>query len=132
MTAKEKTMGAILIVLGMLPLILKIKGLFPSSTEEILSYIIMGEILYQGILILMGIFLVFNMTRYRYISIKEKISGIILILIAIIPFIVKNKWLASSSAESVLSYFIVGEIAYQALIILLGIMLVFGYRRRYR
>lgn len=66
MTTKEMVSGIILIVLGALPFLLNIKGFIPDTTKSALSYLIPGGILYQGAIIVIGIFLVYRIRRYRY------------------------------------------------------------------
>ena len=64
---------------------------------------------------------------------KEKLLGIVLILIGIFPLLLKIKSIASSLANyKFLSYLIPGEIAYQIIIIIIGILLVWSMKPRQR
>jgi len=61
MPLKEKFLGAILIIIGALPFLLKIQkiaGFF--SNYKFLSYLTPGEIIYQIVLILIGVFLIWR------------------------------------------------------------------------
>jgi len=65
---KEKIIGLILIILGALPLILKIEKInTPLSKINFLSYIIPGEMIYQVIIIILGILLIWKLkTRTEF------------------------------------------------------------------
>ena len=56
---KEKLIGGILIIIGALPFLLKIKSISNLFTKnKVLSYIMPGEIIYQLIIIFLGILLI--------------------------------------------------------------------------
>lgn len=61
MAIKEKFIGLLIIVLGILPFLTKIKSV--SENYKFLSYFIPGEILYQAIIIILGILLVWRIRR---------------------------------------------------------------------
>jgi len=62
MSFKEKLLGIVLILIGILPLLLKIKAIADSFAKyTFLSYLVPGEVIYQIILILIGILLVWSM-----------------------------------------------------------------------
>jgi len=59
MRIKEKIIGFALIILGALPFLLKIDKIGTAfSNSKILSYIAPGEIIYQLIIIILGISLI--------------------------------------------------------------------------
>lgn len=62
MSAKEKIIGAVLIVIGALPFLLKIKAI----NDAIGSYkwILPGEIVYQIVLIALGVLLIWQKKKY--------------------------------------------------------------------
>jgi len=70
MPIKEKMLGIILIIIGALPLLLKINFIETFFEKyKFLSYLIPGEIIYQIILILIGALLIWRIkprfeTRY--------------------------------------------------------------------
>lgn len=62
MTMKNKLIGLILIAVGALPLILKIGSISNSlSKYTFLSYLVPGEILYQAIIIVLGIWCIWTL-----------------------------------------------------------------------
>ena len=66
MRLKEKSVGIILILIGALSFFLKIDSISKFFTENsILSYMMPGDIIYQLVIILLGIILVLNF-RPRY------------------------------------------------------------------
>ena len=66
-------------------------------------------------------------------SFKEKILGIVLILIAILPLLLKIKAIADSFAKyTFLSYLVPGEAVYQIILILIGILLVWSMKPKQR
>ena len=61
MNLKEKLIGIILIILGALPFLLKIEKISSwFTTNKILSFLSPGEIIYQIIIILLGILLIWR------------------------------------------------------------------------
>ena len=63
---------------------------------------------------------------------KEKLIGIILIVIGALPFLLKIDSISNVfTGNTVLSYIIPGEIVYQLIIIILGILLVWRSRNSY-
>lgn len=62
---------------------------------------------------------------------KEKLIGLILIIVGLFPFLLKIEALGNLFTKySFLSYFAPGEIAYQIIIVVLGILLIWKGRRR--
>lgn len=62
MGAKEKLIGFILIAAGILPFAIKIQAIGDLfTTNQILSYILPGEIAYQIIIIALGVLLIWRM-----------------------------------------------------------------------
>jgi len=62
---------------------------------------------------------------------KEKVIGLVLIILGVFPFLLKIKSIGDSFAKySFLSYIMPGEIVYQIIIIVLGVLLI--WRRRAR
>ena len=61
MAIKEKLLGIILIIVGAIPFFSKIKSLETYFSSGILSYLIPGNIIYQIVLIAIGILLVWSM-----------------------------------------------------------------------
>ncbi len=62
---------------------------------------------------------------------KEKLLGIVLILIGIFPLLLKISSIAGSFAKyTFLSYLVPGEIAYQIILIIIGILLVWSRKPR--
>jgi len=59
MALKEKFIGLILIVLGVLPFLLKIEKI--NSVFSKISFLIPGEIVYQIIIIILGILLIWKL-----------------------------------------------------------------------
>jgi hypothetical protein len=58
-------------------------------------------------------------------NIKEKLIGIVLIVLGALPFLLKIKSISAwFTANKFLSFFSPGEIVYQIVIILLGILLI--------
>jgi len=61
MPIKEKLLGLILIIIGALPFLLKIDRIAAFFAKyKFLSYIVPGEIIYQIILIVIGILLIWR------------------------------------------------------------------------
>jgi len=62
MPFKEKLLGIVLILIALLPLLLKIKAIADAFAKyTFLSYLVPGEAIYQIIMILIGILLVWSM-----------------------------------------------------------------------
>jgi hypothetical protein len=59
---------------------------------------------------------------------KEKVIGLILIIVGAIPFLVQMKLF---SDPKLVPYLTPGGIVYQVIIIILGILLLLEFRRRY-
>jgi len=64
MAIKEKLIGIILIVVGALPFLLQIESVNQSLPADILSYLAPGEIVYQIVIIALGIWLILKV-RHR-------------------------------------------------------------------
>lgn len=63
---------------------------------------------------------------------KEKIIGIVLILVGALPFLLKIKAVSDFfTGNIVLKYIIPGEIVYQILIIVLGVLLIWAVKPDY-
>ena len=61
MTMKNKLIGLVLIIIGALPFLLKIKSISDSLAKyTFLSYLVPGEIVYQIIIIGLGILLIWT------------------------------------------------------------------------
>jgi len=61
MAMKEKLIGLILIIIGILPFLLKIKSISDSLAKyTFLSYLVPGEIIYQLIIIALGVLLIWK------------------------------------------------------------------------
>jgi len=61
MAMKNKLIGLILIIIGILPFLLKIQSISDSLTKyTFLSYLVPGEILYQVIIIALGAWLIWT------------------------------------------------------------------------
>jgi heme/copper-type cytochrome/quinol oxidase subunit 4 len=61
MAMKEKLIGLILIIIGILPFLLKIKSVSDSLAKyTFLSYLAPGEIIYQLIIIALGVWLIWK------------------------------------------------------------------------
>jgi len=61
MAIKQKFIGILLIIMGILPFLLTIKPISDSlSNYTFLTYLNPGEILYQAILIILGILLIWT------------------------------------------------------------------------
>jgi len=61
MRVKEKLIGIILVVLGALPFLLKIEKIGTAfTTNKVLSYIAPGEWIYQIIIIILGVLLIWT------------------------------------------------------------------------
>jgi len=61
MTMKHKFIGLILIIIGVLPFLLKIQSVSDALTKyTFLSYLVPGEIVYQIIIIALGILLIWT------------------------------------------------------------------------
>ena len=61
MTMKGKLIGLVLIIIGALPFLLKIKSISDSLAKyTFLSYLVPGEIVYQLIIIGLGILLIWT------------------------------------------------------------------------
>ena len=66
MVVKQRLMGIILIIIGILPLFLKIEAIKTSLSQyTFLTYLMPGEIIYQIVLILLGILLLRTRAYYR-------------------------------------------------------------------
>ncbi|MDD5192150.1 MAG: hypothetical protein PHH54_00765 [Candidatus Nanoarchaeia archaeon] len=64
--------------------------------------------------------------------IKEKFLGVILILVAILPMLSKIESIKNYFSSGILSYLVPGEIIYQIILIVIGILLVISLRSRYK
>jgi len=64
MAAKEKIIGIILVLIGALPFLLKIESI--NNLLGQYTFLLPGEIIYQLIIIILGIFLVISKRRYDY------------------------------------------------------------------
>ena len=64
MAIKEKLIGIILIIVGALPFLLQIESVNQSLPADILSYLAPGEIVYQIVIIALGIWLILKV-RHR-------------------------------------------------------------------
>ena len=64
MAIKEKLIGIILIVVGALPFLLQFESVNQSLPADILSYLAPGEIVYQIVIIALGIWLILKV-RHR-------------------------------------------------------------------
>ena len=64
MAIKEKLIGIILIVVGALPFLLQIESVNQSLPADILSYLAPGEIVYQIVIIALGIWRILKV-RHR-------------------------------------------------------------------
>lgn len=62
MSLKEKIIGVLLIIVGVVPLLLKIPSL---KDNQYLNYLIPGDIIYQAILIILGIILLYSIQVKR-------------------------------------------------------------------
>tara|TARA_Y100000310_G_C20627064_1_gene786520 strand:+ start:837 stop:1046 length:210 start_codon:yes stop_codon:yes gene_type:complete len=61
MRIKEKLIGIILIILGALPFLLKVERIGTVfTTNKILSYLTPGELVYQIVIIVLGIALIWS------------------------------------------------------------------------
>ena len=61
MTMKNKLVGLILIIIGILPFLLKIQSIATSVEKyTFLSYLVPGEIVYQIIIIVLGAWLIWT------------------------------------------------------------------------
>lgn len=61
MAFKEKLIGLILIIAGLFPFLLKVKAIGDAfSSYTFLSYLTPGEIVYQIIIILLGVLLIWK------------------------------------------------------------------------
>jgi len=60
MPLKEKLLGMILIIIGALPFLLKIDKIADFFTNKFLSYLIPGELVYQIVIIVIGIVLIWT------------------------------------------------------------------------
>jgi len=58
MAIKEKLIGIILIIVGALPFLLQIESVNQSLPADILSYLAPGEIVYQIVIIALGVWLI--------------------------------------------------------------------------
>ncbi len=65
-------------------------------------------------------------------SFKEKLLGIILIIIGILPFLSKIESMKTYFSSGILSYLNPGNIVYQIILIIIGILLVISFRRKYK
>lgn len=64
-------------------------------------------------------------------ALKEKLIGLILIIAGLFPFLLKIESLGNLFTKyTFLSYFAPGEIVYQIILIALGILLIWNFRRR--
>ena len=62
MRFKEKLIGIVLIIIGALPFLLKIKSISDFFTQnKVLSFIIPGELVYQIIIIVLGALLIWTL-----------------------------------------------------------------------
>jgi hypothetical protein len=67
MRFKEKLVGILLIIIGALPLLLKIKSVADSFAKyALLSWMAPGEFVYQMIIILLGVILVWENRYSRF------------------------------------------------------------------
>jgi hypothetical protein len=63
--------------------------------------------------------------------VKKKIFGLILIIIGLLPFLLKIQSIGNYFSEyKFLTYLTPGEIVYQAVIIVIGVLLIFTVRPR--
>lgn len=61
MTMKNKLIGLILIIIGILPFLLKIQSIAKSVEKyTFLSYLVPGEIVYQIIIVVLGAWLIWT------------------------------------------------------------------------
>jgi len=61
MAMKEKLIGLILIIIGILPFLLKIQSIATSVEKyKLMSYLVPGEIVYQIIIIILGVLLIWT------------------------------------------------------------------------
>jgi len=58
MAVKEKLIGIILIIVGALPFLLQIESVNQSLPADIMSYLAPGEIVYQVVIIALGVWLI--------------------------------------------------------------------------
>jgi len=69
MTFKEKSVGIILIIIGLLPFLLNIAIINNFITSfPLVHYLVPGELVYQAVLILLGIFLFYKVRPDRHVN----------------------------------------------------------------
>lgn len=65
--------------------------------------------------------------------IKEKFIGIALIIIGALPFLLKTKSISDFFAQNkILSFIIPGELVYQIIIIVLGVLLIWTLKSKFK
>jgi len=63
MALKEKIIGLVLVIIGALPFLLKIESITAAFNNSFFKILAPGNILYQIVIIILGILLIINMDK---------------------------------------------------------------------